>query len=53
MALAATIALFFAIRAWRGRQVRGEHTKFFDYVIYALMAVGIYLIGRYVINGEI
>ncbi len=53
MALAATIALFFAVRAWRGRKLRGERTKVFDYVVYAMMAVGIYFIGRYVINGEI
>ncbi len=53
MALAVSISLFFAVRAWRHRKIRGERTKFFDYVIYLLMAVGIYFIGRYVLQGEI
>ena len=51
-ALAFTITLFFAFRAWRDRKVRGTRTKAFDYVIYALMALGIYFIGHYVITGE-
>jgi hypothetical protein len=52
MALAATIAAYFAIRAWRNRNTRGLRTNYFDYVVYTLMAVGIYFIGRYVLTGE-
>ncbi len=52
IALAVTIAAIFAIRAWRGRDGRGARSRIFDYVIYALMAVGIYFIGRYVVTGE-
>jgi hypothetical protein len=51
-ALAATITIFFAYRAWRDRKVRGTRTKAFDYVIYALMALGIYFIGHYIITGQ-
>jgi len=53
MALAASVALFFGVRSWRAQKTRGSRTKFFDYVVYVLMAIGIYFIGRYVINGEI
>ncbi|MEQ1775883.1 MAG: hypothetical protein ABL891_19065 [Burkholderiales bacterium] len=52
IAIAVTIAAIFGFRAWRGRKIRGTRTKFFDYIIYALMAVGIYFIGRYVLTGE-
>jgi ABC-type dipeptide/oligopeptide/nickel transport system permease subunit len=53
IAIAVTIAAFFGYRAWNNRKKRGVRTKFFDYVIYAMMAVGIYFIGRYVVNGEL
>jgi len=53
LALAVTIAAFFGFRAWRNRKLHGVRTKFFDYVIYGMMAVGIYFIGRYVISGEL
>ena len=53
MALAATIAAYFAVRAWRNRKTRGLRTNHFDYVVYALMAVGIYFIGHYVLKGEL
>lgn len=52
IALAVTITVFFAYRAWRERKIRGANTKFFDYVIYGLMAVGIYFIGHYTLKGE-
>ncbi len=53
MALAATIAAYFGYRAWQGRKTRGLRANYFDYVVYALMAVGIYFIGRYVLKGEL
>ncbi len=53
MALAATVAGFFAYRSWRGRTEHGTSRQSFDYVIYTLMAVGIYFIGRYVLQGEL
>ncbi len=52
IALAATIAFFFAFRAWRSRKELGARTRFFDYFVYVLMAVGIYFIGQYVLTGE-
>ena len=52
IALAVTISTFFAYRAWRQRKVSGRDTRFFDYFIYLLMAVGIYFIGHYTIKGE-
>jgi hypothetical protein len=53
IAVAITIAGIFGFRAWRNRNIRGARTKFFDYVIYALMAVGIYFIGRYIVLGQL
>jgi ABC-type dipeptide/oligopeptide/nickel transport system permease subunit len=52
IALAVTVAAIFAYREWRGRLARGARGKGYDYVIYVLMAVGIYFIGRYVVTGE-
>jgi ABC-type dipeptide/oligopeptide/nickel transport system permease component len=51
-ALAITILAFFAVRAWRNRELRGTRASNFDYIIYAMMALGIYFIGHYVITGE-
>jgi len=51
-ALAVTITAFMGIRAWRNRKLHDKPTRFFDYMIYALMAVGIYFVGRYVISGQ-
>lgn len=51
-ALVITILAFFAVRAWRNRKLHGTRTRDFDYVIYAMMALGIYFIGHYVITGE-
>lgn len=52
IAIAATITGIFAWRHWRARKTRGMRSKFFDYVVYMLMAVGIYFIGRYVLTGK-
>ena len=52
MAIALTIAAIFGFRAWRGRKIQGTRTRFFDYVIYTMMAIGIYFIGRYITTGE-
>jgi hypothetical protein len=51
IALAVTVAAFFAYRAWRSRNVRGARHRYFDYLIYVLMAVGIYFIGHYALTG--
>ena len=53
VALAATIALFFAVRGWRSRKEMGARTKTFDYFVYVLMAIGIYFIGHYILTGEL
>jgi predicted permease len=53
IALGVTVALFFAFRTWRNRKSRGQSGKFFDYIVYALMAAGIYFIGHYVLTGTI
>jgi len=50
--IAATVAAIFGFRAWHSRKLHGQRTKFYDYIIYALMALGIYFIGHYVITGE-
>ncbi len=52
IAIAVTIAAIFGFRAWRGRKIRGARSRFFDYVIYGLMALGIYFIGHYVLTGN-
>ena len=52
IALAITIALFFAYRSWHGRKEKGSGQKFFDNIVYVMMAIGIYFIGRFVLKGE-
>ncbi len=52
-ALGATVAIFFAYRAWRDRRGLGKGGKAFDYVVYVFMAAGIYFIGHYVLTGNI
>ncbi len=52
IALAVTVAAFFAFRAWQARKIRGTRHRYFDYLIYVLMAVGIYFIGHYALTGE-
>lgn len=53
IAFGVTIALFFAFRAWSGRRNHGRGGKVFDYIVYALMATGIYFIGHYVLTGKV
>lgn len=50
--IAVTVAVIFGFRAWRARKIRGARSRFFDYVIYAFMAVGIYFIGHYILTGQ-
>jgi hypothetical protein len=50
--IAVTVAGIFAFRGWRARKVRGARSRFFDYVIYVFMAVGIYFIGHYILTGQ-
>ena len=52
IALAVTVAAFFAFRTWQARKLRGARHRYFDYLIYVMMAVGIYFIGRYALTGE-
>lgn len=52
IAIAVTVAAVFAFRAWQTRKIRGGRGRFFDYVIYVLMAVGIYFIGHYILTGQ-
>lgn len=53
MAAAVTFATIWGIRSWHNRKLRGARHKYYDYLIYALMAVGIYFIGHYIIRGEL
>ena len=52
IALALTVAMFFSYRAWRQSKSSGRGGKFFDLIVYFLMAAGTYFIARYVIRGE-
>ena len=52
IAVAATIGLFFAYRAWQVQANQGRGGKIFDYLVYVLMAAGIYFIGHYVVRGR-
>lgn len=52
IAISVTVAAFFAVRAWRSRDIRGSRHRYFDYLIYVLMAVGIYFIGHYALTGD-
>jgi len=52
IALAVTVAAYFAFRAWHARKMRGARHRYFDYLIYVMMAVGIYFIGHYAATGE-
>jgi len=53
IAIAATIALFFVYRSLRDRADRSSGGRMFDYVVYGLMAVGIYFIGHFVLKGTL
>jgi hypothetical protein len=52
VALAVTVTAFFAFRSWRSHKIRGARHRSFDYIIYLLMAAGVYFIGHYVLTGE-
>jgi len=52
IAIGVTVALYFVYRAWHLGMTQGRGGKKFDFVVYALMASGIYFIGFYVINGN-
>jgi hypothetical protein len=53
IAMAVTIALYFVYRSWHARLGQGRGGKVFDYLVYLLMAAGIYFIGYYVVTGKI
>jgi hypothetical protein len=52
IALALTIAGVYGYIKFRQRKRRDGRSKIFDYIIYALMAAGIYFIGNYVVTGK-
>ena len=52
IAIAVTVGAILAFRSWRGRLKRGARSRFFDYLMYLLMAVGIYFVGRYALTNE-
>jgi hypothetical protein len=52
IAIGVTIALYFVYRAWALAMSQGRGGKKFDFVVYGLMAAGIYFIGYYVIHGS-
>jgi hypothetical protein len=52
IAIGATIALYFVYRAWHLSMSQGRTGKKFDFVVYGLMAAGIYFIGHYVVSGS-
>ena len=45
--LGLTVALFFSYRAWQRSAESGRGGKFFDLIIYALMAAGAYFVACY------
>lgn len=51
-AFGVTIALYFVYRAGHLNFAQDRSGKRFDYIVYALMAAGIYFIGYYVVNGR-
>lgn len=53
VALVVTIALFFVYRSLRVRLDKGSGNKVFDYVVYVMMAAGIYFIGHYIVRGTL
>jgi hypothetical protein len=52
LAVAATVALAFAVRTWLARRSLGKRGVHFDYILYVFMAAGIYFIGHYFLKGE-
>lgn len=53
VAIVATVAVYFVYRSFRDRANQGRGGKMFDYVVYVLMAVGIYFIGHYILTGNL
>jgi hypothetical protein len=53
IALGLTIAMFFSYRIWRDRKTRGAEGKYVDFLVFLLMAAGIYFIARFVVKGEV
>lgn len=53
IALGLTAAMFFSYRAYKNRKNTGGRGQFFDWVVYALMAIGVYFIARYFLHGEV
>ena len=53
IALAVTIALYFVYRSLQTRLSKGRSSKVFDYLVYLLMAAGIYFIGHFVVTGHL
>jgi phosphate/sulfate permease len=52
VAIAVTVALYFVYRSWHARRLMGQGGKIFDYLVYVLMAAGIYFIGHFVLRGS-
>lgn len=52
IALSLTLVGIYAFVKFRQRKMSGGRSKFFDYIIYALMAAGIYFIGNFVVIGS-
>ena len=53
IALGLTAAMFFSYRAYNNRKNKGGRGKAFDWIVYLLMAVGVYFIARYFLHGEV
>ena len=53
IALGLTAAMFLSYRAYNNRKSKGGHGQIFDWVLYLLMATGVYFIARYFLHGEI
>ena len=53
IALGLTAAMFFSYRAYNSRKNKGGRGQFFDWVVYALMAIGVYFLARYFLHGEV
>jgi len=52
VALAVTIVGVYGFIKFRQRKITGGRSKFFDYIIYAMMIVGIYFIGNFIVTGN-
>ncbi len=52
LAFALTVVGIYGIIKFRRRKITGGRSKFFDYIIYGMMAAGIYFIGSYIVTGS-